>query len=191
MSIQLTITFGALIGLCAITGMLLAPLPLRVLGAILAALEQAAQNKTGKVALAMFTAITAMSFLDAVRVGMLQANEDIVEFSSSVWDLRAKKFYSQRNMYIFGFILYLEVALVFVGMLVKSRVKNGQKLAQLAQQTQPAQSDAANGADTHAAKLKKLQTDVDALREQYENNAKGYDAAFERDPKATGEKKNE
>lgn len=178
MSIQLTITFAALISLCGILGMLLVPLPTRVLASFVSAVESAMANKQVKVVAIMFTVITSLSFFDALRVGVLQGRDDIVEFGASavagsVWDLRAKKFYSQRNMYIYGFILYLEVALVFISMLIKSTLKNKTKLADLAE----------NGvASDLQTELEAKKRDVATLKAQYANNAKAYDAAFESKP---------
>lgn len=171
MSIQLTITFASLITLSVILGILLMPMPTRLLGTIVSTIETSMQNKQMKVALLMFTLITALSFIDALRVGMFQGKEDIVEFSQSVWDQRAKKFYSQRNMYIFGFILFLQFALIFISMLIKSTLKNKTKLGQLSEN---------DGVSTDLKnELLKKKADLETLKNQYLNNAKAYDAAFE------------
>lgn len=175
MSIQLTITFGALLALVGMLTLLVLPLPTRVTATVVQTAQKALQNKQANVVLLVFTAMTVLSLGDSIRVGILQGKEDIVEFSASgatSWDNKAKKFYAQRNMYIYGSILFCEAALVFLSWLVCSLDKNKQKLAPLA-----SSSSGAGQLSELEQQLAAKKADLDQLKTQYASNAAAYDAA--------------
>ncbi|GMM27363.1 hypothetical protein DAMA08_000790 [Martiniozyma asiatica (nom. inval.)] len=168
MSLYFFIIFLLLVALSLSLLLLLLPLPISLHARVIQLIGTLKANKNVKVVAIMATVAVSMSFLDACKNGMgLKFSDEIVEYAN-VWDKRARKFYAQRNVYLFGGVLWLEIALMFAFFLVSSLVRNKTKLASLA--VDSAKKDETAESD----EVEKAKKDVAALQSQYDNLYEAY-----------------
>lgn len=174
MSIQMTLIFALLTVEFGLVSVLLLPLPPKVQNLVLRKYDEAISNSNFAIVLAFTDALVGVMFVDAFKNGfkLLERGDEIIEFSKNVWDARAKKFYSQRNLYILGAILALQACVWFMSMLLKSTVKNKALLGGLSNEGKtPSSSSDAKTPETEALEkeLAKAQLDVDTLNKQYDS----------------------
>ena len=188
MSIQMTLVFIVAAIESVIVAIQLLPLPAKLQNLLIQQYDKLIQNSNFAIVVAFIDVLVGIMFTDATKNGFtgwrFSKPDEIIEFSKNVWDARAKKFYSQRNMYILGAIIALQGCMWFNVMMLRSMVKNKKKLVDLSK----AGSVHIDSKDTLDVviedestkelreELKKLETDVSALKKQYDNLWDAYKA---------------
>ena len=174
----MTLIFALLTVECGLVSILLLPLPPKVQSMVLRKYDETISNSNFAIVLAFTDVLVGVMFVDAFKNGfkLLERGDEIIEFSKNVWDARSKKFYSQRNLYILGAILALQVCVWFMSMLLKSTVKRKALLGGLSNEGRTPSSSSDAGlftktleTETLEKELAKVQLDVDTLNKQYDS----------------------
>lgn len=177
MSIQMTLVFALLAVEIGLVSFILLPLPPKVQNLVFTKYAETIRNSNFAIVLAFTDALVGVMFVDSFKngFGFFDKKDEIIEFSKNVWDARAKKFYSQRNLYILGAILALQASVWFIMMLLRSTVKNKALLASLSNESLSSSSSnvdiAVKSEETEALEkeVAKAQLDVDTLKKQYDS----------------------
>lgn len=169
----MSLVFFILIVEVAAVSLLLLPLPQKVQNVIVGKYDELLGNSNFAIVLSFLDVLISVLFVDSFKngFGMLGKGDDIVEFSKNVWDTRSKKFYAQRNLYILGAILALQVCAWFIIILLKSSVKNKEKLVKLSK-------IGSTNADCDKLKddISKAELDIQTLNKQYDSLWEAYKA---------------
>jgi hypothetical protein len=190
MSIQMTLVFIVAAIESVIVAIQLLPLPAKLQNLLIQQYDKLIQNSNFAIIVAFIDVLVGIMFTDATKNGFtgwrFSKPDEIIEFSKNVWDARAKKFYSQRNMYILGAIIALQGCMWFNVMMLRSMVKNKKKLVDLSKAGSVHIDSTTNDTldvviEDESTKelreeLKKLETDVSALKKQYDNLWDAYKA---------------
>jgi hypothetical protein len=190
MSIQMTLVFIVAAIESVIVAIQLLPLPAKLQNLLIQQYDKLIQNSNFAIVVAFIDVLVGIMFTDATKNGFtgwrFSKPDEIIEFSKNVWDARAKKFYSQRNMYILGAIIALQGCMWFNVMMLRSMVKNKKKLVDLSKAGSVHIDSTTNDTldvviEDESTKelreeLKKLETDVSALKKQYDNLWDAYKA---------------
>ncbi|KDQ55954.1 hypothetical protein JAAARDRAFT_70818 [Jaapia argillacea MUCL 33604] len=142
-------------------------------------------------------------FLDALqRMFRVTAESDLAKHGGQAQDVRtetnfaARKFYSQRNVYLTGFTLFLSLVLTRTFYIILDLIHTQEEYAKIKQETSKASHQSASGNQTVELE-KKLATlqqskdrDIETLKKQAAQQAKEYDELAERYNRATGERSN-
>lgn len=176
MSIQMNLVFGVLVGQMSALVLLLLPLPHAIRKRMVRGAAAAQQNSNFRVIVAFATVLLGLQFLDCFNKVRRFAEGD--PFGSNVQlthDRLASKFYAQRNLYLSGAVLYLELA---IGVVVTILRKLVAKEEAYREQVGVA-PDAPVGEDTVVDDLKKQiaqkDADIAALRKQLDGVQTAYD----------------
>lgn len=184
----MSLVFAILAAEVGIVSCLLLPLPPKLQKMLLDRYNSVLANSNMSIILVFVDALIGIMFVDAVKngFGFLGKGDEIIEYSKNVWDLRAKKFYNQRNLYILGAIIALQACVWFIMMMLTSTVKNKTKLANLSKGPGAAQ-------DAELAELKKQlekeELDVKTLTKQYDSLWAEYQNKSTKDEETVVEKK--
>lgn len=125
---------------------MLLPLPQQVQQSLVNTVYSALQNQQIKVGLIFAALIVSMMFIDAAKTSfpkegsasLFSANSITQNYpitktiGQSIWDVRSKKFYAHRNLYITGAVIFLMIAIYFDTLLLESIVVHKDKLVELA-----------------------------------------------------------
>lgn len=197
MSIQMTLVFVLLSVEMGVISFLLLPLPPKLQGYLLKLYNLASHNSNITIIVGFVDALLGIMFVDSFKngFGLLSSHnrgDEIIEYgiNKDVWDLRAKMFYSQRNLYILGAVLSLQVCIWFMTFLLRSTVKNKGKLVELSKEgtiasKKASSSDGLVDDEKTSTETKELQQQVSKLELDVETLNKQYDSLF-----AQYEKKN-
>ncbi|GMG40110.1 unnamed protein product [Ambrosiozyma monospora] len=141
MSLQMQLIFTALVVELVTLSILVLPLPSGIQDKVVNFAYMALTNQTITISVVFCGGINALIFFDSLQkvinkkydtgVGVIRDSYGNVIPGGNIWDIRAQKFYNERNMYITGAILFLGLALYFNVLLLKSLVKNKKKLRNL------------------------------------------------------------
>lgn len=155
----------------SIVGILLLPLPTKIQDFLITNYNKLIYNSNFAIILSFIDVLVGIMFVDAFKngFGLLNKTDEIIEFNKHIWDVRAKKFYNQRNLYILGAILALQVCIWFIIMLLKSTVKNKDKLVKLIKVDSSVTKEESNDQIELKDQLSKLETDVKILKKQYDS----------------------
>lgn len=125
----MSLVFGALVGQMVILSLLLLPLPLRVRSKILDVSEFLQNSTNFKVGIVFSTSLLALSLFDCVnrlrKFDNFGNQPYFTNFAQQMsgslsYDQLATKFYTQRNLYINGAVLFLQVSIhTIIGILRK------------------------------------------------------------------------
>lgn len=166
MSLQMSLVFTIAVLEMAIVSVLLLPLPMKVQNLLIQQYQNMLNNSNFKIVISFIDVIIGILFVDSFKngFGMLNSKTDeIIEFNkSNIWDLRSKKFYSQRNLYILGSIFVFQGAIWFIIMLLKSTTKHKQELVNLSKQDNKQNVELDE-------EISKLELDVKTLNKQYDS----------------------
>lgn len=179
MSIQMTIVFTITVIEMILISLLISPLPVKFQNLILNKFEELINNRNFQIILAFSDVLISIMFVDACKIGISQnwrndyENGGIVEFSNKVrsitWDSRAKIFFGQRNMYVLGAVLVMQIITWFIILQIKSIIKNKKNLSDLV-----VKNESKFDNKIEESELNKLQIDVDTLRKQYDSAWESY-----------------
>lgn len=185
MSIQMNLVFTLLIIETIIISILLLPLPPKVQKRLINYYDLSIKNTNFSIILIFIDSLVSIMFVDSIKNGFkFNSSDEIIEFNKNVWDNRSKKFYGQRNMYILGAILSIQMLIWFLIIMIKSIVKNKNVLLQLSKGEEKSVDNEDNELTTEYEKLK---IDVDTLNKQYDSLWKAYS---EKNETATTEEDN-
>lgn len=184
MSIQMSLVFAITIVEMALIIILLFPLPTKFQQLLLNKYKIYTTTSNFQIVLIFIDALVSVMFVDACKNGLQWGKGDeIIEFSKNTWDEKAKKFYSQRNLYILGALLAFQVCIWFLMMQLSSIIKNKNKLTVLVTaEKKPANAEIEK-------ELKKLELDVSNLKKQYDSAWEQYSKREDSKPVTSEEKK--
>ncbi|ABN66277.2 ER 25 kDa transmembrane protein [Scheffersomyces stipitis CBS 6054] len=133
MSIQMSLVFATLIGQMVVLLLLVLPLPHPIRAKIVDITWVLQKSQNFKVGVAFSIILLVLQFLDCVnRLKRISGYSDPFFVSSNdhrnptqqlTYDQLATKFYSQRNLYLSGAVLYLMLAIGIVITIVRKLVK--------------------------------------------------------------------
>lgn len=187
MSLQMSLVFGLLIFEMGYLLLLMVPLPFPVRQRLVNGSVKLNQSRNFKSGWAFTTVMLGLQFIDCVQKlqkyhsaeGSLQSRD----LGPARYDQLASKFYSQRNLYITGAVLYLEISIVTVVTILKKLVKK-EELYRAATSAETG-VDAKHTSDDkeEAAELRKLikqkEDDIAVFKKQLEGVQKQYDSLNE------------
>ncbi|EER35263.1 conserved hypothetical protein [Candida tropicalis MYA-3404] len=183
MSLQMSLAFCTLIGPMAILLTLVLPLPYVVRQKIVDITFALQKNQNFRVGVVFSIVLMGMQLLDCVQRLRKYADIENPNFPGIDYDRLASKFYSQRNLYLSGAILYLQVAIGTVVTIVRKMVLKEKLFRQSKTNTV---DDAAE-----VEKLKHLielkQQDIDVFKKQVANLQKAYDTLTPEEKKGKDE----
>lgn len=166
----MTLVFVTLVSEMAILLLLVLPLPHLVRRKFIGTIDVLQKNQNVKVGIIFFTVILGLQFVDCVN--RLQKMDFIKNpyYASSNGMLNneqlASKFYSQRNLYLSGAVLYLELAIYSVITIVRKLVLKETKL-------RAGNDDGEVEKYTELVKLR--EKDIEVLRKQIDGIQREYD----------------
>ncbi|GMM46878.1 hypothetical protein DAPK24_034530 [Pichia kluyveri] len=169
MSIQMNLVFTLLIIETIIISILLLPLPPKIQKKLINYYDLSIKNTNFSIILIFIDSLVSIMFVDSIKNGFkFNSSDEIIEFNKNIWDNRSKKFYSQRNMYILGAILSIQMLIWFLIIMIKSIVKNKNILLQLSKEEEKSVDNELT------TEYEKLKIDVDTLNKQYDSLWKAY-----------------
>ncbi|CUM67092.1 uncharacterized protein PRCAT00004781001 [Priceomyces carsonii] len=178
MSIQMTLVFGLMTAEMAYLLVLLLPLPFAIRKKILQLSEMVKSSQRFKVTLIFFTILLGMQFMDCLnRLKKLEFQRNPY-FTQDYqpqrisYDQLASKFYSQRNLYITGAVLYLELSIFTVMKVFKKIVLKEESFRSLLSKVPPKEDEEV---EKYKSLIKKKQLDIDTFRKQIEGLQASYD----------------
>lgn len=191
MSIQMSIVFGALIIELVTLLLMVLPLPHPVRVKIIDIASLLRSLKNFKIGFWFSVILLSMQFADCIqrlqRFGNLgnpyfALNSQSNQYGTKSYDQLASKFYSQRNLYITGAVLYLMLAIYIVSTILRKLVSKETEYRKLSADNADRESETtseSNDESTEVAKYKKLieQKDIDiaTLKKQVGGLQKSYD----------------
>ncbi|GME86506.1 hypothetical protein B5S28_g5258 [[Candida] boidinii] len=215
MSIQMTLIFGTLVAEMAILTIFVLPLPHKVQDKFVLTFYKLFENQNVKIGSGFFLSLISIIFFDALRVSIPSIpsddNIDLLStnnfgesglfndhpnrgglgaqtknnFIINPWEARAKKFHAQRNLYITGAVLFFAVSIFTIVILLKSMVKNKEKLISIKKGQDNIDEKDSNELtltefELLKEELRKKETDAVTLRKQYEGLSKSYNLAADK-----------
>mmetsp|Transcript_8449 Transcript_8449/g.8363 ORF Transcript_8449/g.8363 Transcript_8449/m.8363 type:complete len:202 (-) Transcript_8449:113-718(-) len=189
MSIQMSLVFGALILEMVTLLLMVLPLPHPVRVKIIDISILLRNLKNFKIGFWFTVILLSMQFMDCIqrlqRFGHLgnpyfALNSQNNQFGTMSYDQLASKFYSQRNLYITGAVLYLMLAIFTVSTILKKLVSKETEYRKLSSGEAKGDSKVANEEELNeVAKYKKLieqkELDIATLKKQVGGLQKSYD----------------
>ncbi|KAG7838021.1 hypothetical protein KL943_000097 [Ogataea angusta] len=190
MSLQMMIVFGLLVTEMTLMTILVMPLPHKVQDGFVNLAYKLLQNPNVKVGLVFGASVLSMMFMDALRTAVPKIPKEYhpgmpssgnlppvpTMMAGATWsEVRVRKFYSQRNMYLTAGALFLGIAIYFNIILLKSMVKNKEKLIKAT----VVSKDKKKGVSTVEYEvlkqvLKKKELDVENLKKQIKGLHEAY-----------------
>ncbi|KAG7784031.1 hypothetical protein KL910_002546 [Ogataea haglerorum] len=181
MSLQMMIVFGLLVTEMTLMTILVMPLPHKVQNGFVNLAYKLLQNPNVKVGLVFGASVLGMMFMDALRTAVPKIPEEYRPgmpasgnvppvpsmIAGATWsEVRARKFYSQRNMYLTAGALFLGIAIYFNIILLKSLVKNKEKLIKTTTVGKGKKAVSTVEYEELKQVLKKKEIDVENLKKQ-------------------------
>lgn len=192
MSLQMSLVFCTMVGQMAILFILVLPLPHVIRQKIVDITFTIQKSQNFKVLVVFSFALMALQFMDCIkRLHRYSGYSDNPYFEGSVgsmvhhvaqpislnYDQLASKFYAQRNLYLSGAILYLQMAIATVVTIVRKMVVKEaeyRKLISGASRGTTKEEDEEITRLKHAIELKQL--DIDTLKKQIKGLQSAYDS---------------
>ncbi|KAF3989087.1 hypothetical protein FT663_03758 [Candidozyma haemuli var. vulneris] len=184
MSLQMSLVFGLLVFEMSYLLLLLVPLPFAVRQKLVNGSVRLNQSKNFKSGWAFTTVMLGLQFIDCVqKLNKYHTSDGFPqsrEVGTARYDQLASKFYSQRNLYITGAVLYLEVSIFTVVTILKKLVaKEESYRAATSVETGKGDSQTSDQQE-EAAELRKLikekENDIATFRKQLEGVQRQYDS---------------
>lgn len=177
----MSLVFGLLIFEMVYLLLLMVPLPFPVRQRLVNGSVKLNQSRNFKSGWAFTTVMLGLQFIDCVQ--KLQRHHSVdgsIDAGPARYDQLASKFYSQRNLYITGAVLYLEVSIVTVVTILKKLVQK-EELYRAATTAGTGQSDKHTDNNKEEAaelreKIKQKERDIAVFRKQMDGAQKQYDS---------------
>lgn len=175
MSLQMSLVFCTLIGQMITLLVLVLPLPYVVRQKIVDLTFVLQKSQNFRVGIVFSIILMSLQLLDCIqRLNKYADAETNPHFPGIDYDRLASKFYSQRNLYLSGAVLYLQVAIGTVVTIVRKMVLKEKLYRET--NIKPATDDEA----TEIEKLKHLielkQQDIDTFKKQVQGLQKAYNS---------------
>ncbi|CCE79777.1 Piso0_001866 [Millerozyma farinosa CBS 7064] len=189
MSIQMSLIFGTL--LLQMTALLvsLLPLPLKARKAIVNIAESLKSSKNFNIGLWFSLILLGLQFADCFNrlqrfshIGnpyLLVSSRDI-DSSSISYDQLASKFYSQRNLYLTGAVLYLTLAINTVLGILKNLVTKASEYNKISSHS--TEETESSEAEKLRSEIKSKEASIKGLKKQIEGLQTSYDSLNESKP---------
>ncbi|KAI5959396.1 YET1 [Candida pseudojiufengensis] len=186
MSLQLSIVFGIMVFQMTFLLILVLPVPYIIRSKIIELYNIVTNFKNFKVFLIFSISLMSLQLMDCLqRLQKFQKNENSNLSNGFVnYDRLASKFYSQRNLYLSGSILYLTLCIFTVVTIVKKLVLKEKIYREeiLKQTSGKSTTTTSDNNDATLAEIEKLkhqiefkERDIKNLKEQIKNNQAAYD----------------
>ncbi|KAI9307331.1 B-cell receptor-associated protein 31-like-domain-containing protein [Cunninghamella echinulata] len=183
MTIYYTLTFGILVTEMVMFGILVLPLPSHWRRAMLKFISTSPAVANILYVLKIVFGFIFVLFIDTVnrlqRIGVESDEEHHHDYSYEA-NLKAKKFYAQRNLYLTGFTLFLSLILERTSTLVIQMLKREEELEIVKQDTAGVSKDQeklikeVEALTKRNKELEKRQLDFDTLKKQAGQQAEEY-----------------
>lgn len=180
----MSLVFGLLIFEMGYLLLLMVPLPFPVRQRLVNGSVKLNQSRNFKSGWAFTTVMLGLQFIDCVqklqRYHSVDGSFQVRDAGPARYDQLASKFYSQRNLYITGAVLYLEISIVTVVTILKKLVQK-EELYRAATTAETGLSDKhTDDNKEEAAKLRELikqkENDIAVFRKQLDGAQKQYDS---------------
>lgn len=180
----MSLVFGLLVFEMSYLLLLLVPLPFAVRQKLVNGSVRLNQSKNFKSGWAFTTVMLGLQFIDCVqKLNKYHTSDGFPqsrEVGTARYDQLASKFYSQRNLYITGAVLYLEVSIFTVVTILKKLVAK-EELYRAATSVETGKGDSqTSDQQEEAAELRKLikekENDIATFRKQLEGVQRQYDS---------------
>ncbi|VEU23227.1 DEKNAAC104342 [Brettanomyces naardenensis] len=186
MSILMLIVFALLVFEMTLMIIILLPLPQKVQSSIVSSIYTSLQNPQIRIGLYFVAIVVSLMFADSFKTSFPARGTEgslVTEsvpsagvpisktIGQSIWDVRSKKFYAQRNLYISGAVLFLLVAIYFDVLLLETLVRNKNHLVEAAGlNKQKGKKDSTTTIEFEKLKeeLKQREVDLSTLKKQVE-----------------------
>lgn len=181
MSIQMNLIFGVLLGQMVILPLLLLPLPFKIRTKILDVAALLQQSTNFKVGVVFTTLLLGLSLIDCVnRLSRYSSYGD--EYSATLktgvtltHDQLATKFYNQRNLYLNGAVLYLELSIYTIVGVLRKLVKKETEFRALSSIDKGDFASEAEEVEKYKDLIKQKEIDISTLKKQIQGLQRAYD----------------
>ncbi|ODV65096.1 hypothetical protein HYPBUDRAFT_114191 [Hyphopichia burtonii NRRL Y-1933] len=182
MSLQMSLVFGALIGQMGILVLLLLPLPLSVRTKIVEIYDLLGNSTNVKVGIVFSVSLLGLSFIDCVqRLGRYGFNSPyftnfnaVASQGNLTYDQLATKFYTQRNLYLNGAVLYLTLSIYTMITIIKKLVKKEIEYRNLSQINEGEFASNEEEIAKYKELIKQKEIDIKTFKKQVEGLQKSY-----------------
>lgn len=176
----MSLVFGVLVAQMAFLLLLLLPLPHPLRVRIMKVVDAMQRNSNLKVGLVFTTVLLGLQFWDCVNKLTKYSHNKNPYYANTLGgmlsDQLASKFYAQRNLYISGAVLYLEVAIGTVVTILRKLVK---KEAEIRASSKKDGSSDASEADKYRELIRQKEVDIAAFKKQISGLQTAYDGLTE------------
>lgn len=186
MALYYNLVFGLLVIEMAFFGILSLPFPRNVRRKVLLTASAPFRSEQVQIAIKCIFGFVLVLFIDSVnRVYAVSAelhaapHNPIGTMVNDRSEIQSRRFYSQRNMYLCGFTLFLTLILTRTYSLVAELVETKDKLDDFKKNTDLAESSASDSAEVARLKeeLAARDKNLELLKEQAASLSKDYDSA--------------
>ncbi|EMG47496.1 YET1 Endoplasmic reticulum transmembrane protein 1 [Candida maltosa Xu316] len=186
MSLQMSIVFCTLIVQMVILLTLVLPLPYVVRKKIVDVTFTLQKNQNFRVGVVFSIVLMSLQLFDCIqRLNKYADSELNKNFPGIDYDRLASKFYSQRNLYLSGAILYLMIAIQTVITIVRKMVLKEKIFRE--SNKKPVTDDEATAVEKLKHLIELKQQDIDTLKKQISGLQKAYDTLTPEDNKSKDE----
>lgn len=175
MTIQMALVFGALIVQMTILLLLVFPLPFSVRKHLSQTLTKLSKNNTFTIGMWFSIALMGMQFVDCLN--RLQRYRGLTSDSGFLTNEQlASKFYSQRNLYLTGMVMYLYLAIYTVLTIVRKLVQKESTYREAEGKEAKPDTKSSDGEVLQYKELiEQKEKDIGALKSQVSGLQKAYD----------------
>lgn len=179
----MTLIFGALMGQMVVLSLLLLPLPFKFRRKILDVATLLEQSTNFKVGLVFSTALLGLSFFDCVnRLSRFSSFSNQPYFTTLnlqsgalTHDQLATKFYTQRNLYLNGAVLYLELSIYTIVGVLRKLVKKEAEFRALTSINKGDFASESEEIEKYKDLIKQKEIDISTLKKQILGLQKAFD----------------
>lgn len=173
----MTLVFMVLCVEMGILFMMVLPLPHVVRRKLIHAINSLQGSSNYKVGVIFLSTVLGLQFIDCLnklRPYFLSSN---IGSSSAMYtnDQLASKFYAQRNLYISGAVLYLELAIFTVSTILRKLVLKEDRLRSFNVKLEPGTKDEAGEIEKYKVLLESKDKDIGAMKKQIQGLQDSYD----------------
>lgn len=186
----MSLVFGVLMGQMAFLLLLLLPLPHVFRVRLLKGCDALQKSVNFKVGVIFVTMLLGLQFVDCLNKLKRYAHKEnhFAAFNSTqvagmTSDQLASKFFAQRNLYITGAVLYLEVAIATVVSILRKLVKKESEAREFSRALKEVKTDAEQ-ADNYRDLIKLKERDIATFKKQLEGMQAAYDGLTESEPRS-------
>lgn len=182
----MSLVFAILLGEMAFLLVLVLPLPFPVRTKINDATSAVTRTSNFKIGLFFVTFVLGLQFADCLQRLNRHGSSSpyFTSFSQAansnlLYDQLASKFYAQRNLYISGAVLYLEVSIYTVITIIRKMVKKEAEYRSVTNIHQKNFKNTDDEAEEYRNLIKQKELDIATLRKQLNGSQKQYDSLNE------------